>query len=428
MWWVLTAIAAEPELPVVTLEEAVSASATAPAVRASSAGIGEAEARRSAVASGRGPVLAVSGSVNVWNGPYEIAFALPGSTGDVPPLVVREQVTGSLAARVVAPLTEQWATDARVKAAAAGVDAAEDASEAAVLDARQEATDAWYAALEADGQLEIARARIETLEARVRAAEVALQAGTAARNDVLKAELALAGARQQALQLEVARDAARGRLGLAMGNGGLPVRPAEGPTEPPPVIEDAAPLVALALEHRPELDALRARIRAADASATAASRDRLPRVDAVATWLHTEGQGAFAQRDAGFVGASLDWPVWTWGARTSAVDAARAGTDQLRARLEAAEAGVSLEVRTRVDALGAAVAGFEVASRSVEQAEENLRIQELMRAGGTSTMTELLDADTALIEARSRTAAALDEAWRARAALEHAIGTELEAR
>ena len=78
--------------------------------------------------------------------------------------------------------------------------------------------------------------------------------------------------------------------------------------------------------------------------------------------------------------------------------------------------------------IGAAVAGFEVASRSVEQAEENLRIQELMRAGGTSTMTELLDADAALIEARSRTSAALDEAWRARAALEHAVGTELEAR
>ncbi|MEZ4241462.1 MAG: TolC family protein [Myxococcota bacterium] len=74
----------------------------------------------------------------------------------------------------------------------------------------------------------------------------------------------------------------------------------------------------------------------------------------------------------------------------------------------------------------AAVAAYDVARRSIAQAEENLRIQDTLRQAGSGTMSDLLAAEAALVEARSRAAGTLYDAHRATAALRRAVGGETE--
>jgi outer membrane protein TolC len=418
----LALLAGAQEPQEITLEAAIAASAGAASVAGAAAAERAAEGREAQAEAARLPGVRVGGTLDVWNHAQEIVFPLPGAPPE--PFEVRSQVTAGLNATAAMPLTGQFALGQRENAAESGIDAARAQEAGALAEARFQAADAWYAALAAERQLEIAEAQVKSLEARVAAAETAFRSGTITRNEVLTAQLALARARQAVLQGGVVRDAARGRLGLAIANGGVPVRPAAQDVPEPRSPADPEALVTRAMADRPELASLRAQVAAADAGAHAASLDRLPNLTAVATYLHTEGQGPFAEANAGFVGATLDWPVWAWGAKTAALDVARAGTDQQRAALSAAEAGLRVDVRNRVAALAASVAGWHLAEESVAQAEENLRIQDTLRAAGSGTMTELLDAEAALVEARSRTAAALYDAHRAEAALARAIGSD----
>lgn len=410
------------EPPGITLADAIERAGHAPPVTAAAAAGRAAEARVDQVQAARLPGLRVGGNVNAWNHTYEIVFPLPGAPPE--PFPVRNWLTAGLQVSTAVPLTGQLALTDRIDAARSEVDAARDGEALAVTDAHYQAEDVWFGALQADRQLDIALAQVSRLESRVQTANVAFQGGTVTRNDVLQAELALAVARQAVIQVRTARDAARARLGLVVGNGGSPLRPIDEPDAPPPPPPPVEVLVDRALVTRPELLALRARVEGADAGARALGRERLPNVAAVGAYLHTEGQGPFAEKDSAYVGATLDWPVWSWGAKSAAQDGARAGADALRAQLEQVESVVRVEVRTRADALAAALAAYEVAARSVGQAEENLRIHDTMRAAGAGTMSDLLDAEASLVEARSRTAAALYDAHRAKAALWRAVGAD----
>lgn len=445
VWVVQAALAAggDDAIPAVTLDEAIARSAVAATVRGAEAAARAAEARVDQAKAGRLPALGVSGSLDVWNGKQTVEFiqsdapldctGLPEPfaslcAGFGEPLVVRDQITASLTAHTAVPLTGQFAIADRVSAARSGANAAEAGGRTARVEAKYQAEDAWFQALQTENQLDIAIAQAHSLEARAETAKVAVAGGAALANDELKAELALARAQQTVIQVRTLRDAARGRLGLWTGSGGTPVRPVGEPDGPPEVPADVGALVDQALAQRADLAALRATIAGADRSAHAASLDRLPQLAAVAAYVHTEGQGAFAEPNAGYVGLNLDWTAFAWGARDAALDGARASADQARAQLAAAEAGVRLEVTTRADALTAAVAAWDVAARSVSQAEDSLRIQDTLHLAGSGTMNDLLDAEAALVEARSRTATALYDAHRAAAALERAVGAGGERR
>ncbi|MES2639457.1 MAG: TolC family protein [Myxococcota bacterium] len=418
----LTSFVAGPalaEVPVVTLEEALLLAETrTPGVHAAEAGVEAAQAQLNGSWASRLPSLSVSGNVLIY--PEEQVLELaPGQE-----LVVREQVTSSITARASLPLTGQFAIDRQVAAAKAGRDAGLASRHAAVLDARWRAEDAWYAALQAERQFANAEAQQKSLDTRVRTAQATHAAGALTRNDLLLAELALAQAKQGVLQLEAGRDAAYGALGLAIGTLDEPARPGEAPAEAPRVPPELADLAERAVSTRPDLVALRHRVDASRASAAAQSWSRLPSVSAMAVYQHAEGNGLFGEPDTMYAGATLDWTVWAWGKSAAGVRAAKAGTTQIAAQLEAAEAGARLEVRTRARSLAAAVAGWEVAKGSIAQAEENLKIQEARQQAGSGTMQEVLDAEVALLRARSNEATALYDAWRADAALQRAAGAE----
>ncbi len=435
----LLALSAHAEVPAIPLEEALARSAATPSVGAASDGGDVAAAQLASARAARLPSINVSGNVLVYQDEQVLnLFAtdepidctgIPDPFGALcagfsEPTVVRDQVTSSLTVRAVVPLTGQVAIDRRVAAAREGLYASDASQDAAVADARYGAADAWFSALQVEGQLAVATAQVEGLEARVATAQASFEAGTLTRNDLLLTQLSLSQARQAALQLTAARDAAYGRLGLAIGNGGEPVRPEAPPDRAPRPVPDVEALVQRALSGRPDLVSMRHRVEAADASAEAASWGRLPSISAMGVYQHQEGQGLFGEPDIFYAGATLDWNLWAWGSARDGLRAARATTSQVQHQVDAAEAGARLEVRVRANGLSTATAALQIAEGSLAQAEENRMIVDARHNAGISTMAELLDADLALVRAQSGLVSARVEAWRAEAALERAVGAD----
>jgi outer membrane protein len=139
--------------------------------------------------------------------------------------------------------------------------------------------------------------------------------------------------------------------------------------------------------------------------------------------MHNEGV-LFAELNSGYVGATLNWNIWSWGARNNQLDTIRAQATQAHAQEDAAETQARVDVQAKVLALQAAAAAYEVSAANITQAEASLRAQEKRQAAGAGTMSDLLDAQTALVRAQSTQASALFDARRAEVALARAVGRD----
>lgn len=431
--------AARAETPGITLADAVEKAESVPSVRAAGSARIAARAGFAQAWPGRLPNLTLQGNVLVYDQAQEMELfksdepldcaGIPDPFGSLcagfgEPIVVREQVTSSLTAQVTVPLTGQLAVDRQVAASKAGLEAAAASELAAVADAELEARDAWFAAAQTEQQLAIAEAQARSMTERARISEAAFTAGTMTRNDLLLVRIALSQSRQAIVQLTGYREMAYTRLGVATGNGGHPLRPIGATEEPPRAAPPAEALVERALAARPEVAALRARVEAARASAAAASWARLPAISGMGVYQHATGQGALGAADTAYVGATLNWNVWSWGRAAAGVSASRAQADQAAHQLDGLTAGVRMDVLARVQSLTTAASAWALAGEMVEQTSENLAIQERRQQTGNGTMQEVLDADLALVRARSTRASALFDARRTEAALTHAVGAD----
>jgi outer membrane protein TolC len=86
-------------------------------------------------------------------------------------------------------------------------------------------------------------------------------------------------------------------------------------------------------------------------------------------------------------------------------------------------AGVNLELRQAQASLTAARQRIEVATATVAQAEESLRITKNRYEAGLTTVTDLLRTETALLDATTRRIAATYDHRLAAISLELAAGT-----
>jgi outer membrane protein TolC len=84
--------------------------------------------------------------------------------------------------------------------------------------------------------------------------------------------------------------------------------------------------------------------------------------------------------------------------------------------------GVRLEVRKAQAGLDAATERIRVTEAAVEQAEESLRILRNRYSSGMATVTDLLHAETAVLDAKTRKLAATYDQRLAAIAVEKAAG------
>jgi outer membrane protein TolC len=418
---------ARAESRTLTLDECVSiAVARNPDVLSSAFEVEAAGASLAGVRGEFGPKVRAEGNALQWNSAFNLPFALPGATGPTPVLTVRDAFTWTASVSVIQPLNGIFGIYDLYKVQDLGVDVAGVRREAAKRDVAFRAAEAYFRLLEANRLAEVATASVSQLEAQEKQAESLLSNGVIGKNDLLRAELALAGAKQRVIQTKGQVALARGRLAVAMG---IPpdseIDAAAFVGEPPaaeePTIESAE---AHAAAQRLEVLEVQKKIDQEGARLAFAKKRLFPVVNLVGNYTHAEG-AAFQQKNAAYVGAAATWDVWDWGTTISGIHEADARRHQAELAQRKLEDEVRLEARQLFVNAGTAREALGVARVAKEQAEENYRIVTKRFENNASTSFDVVDAEALLTQARAQVESALYGYLVARAALQRATGAPL---
>jgi outer membrane protein TolC len=389
----------EPDARQVTLEDAIStAVANNVESRTSESEIEGAEASRMGSRGELLPRLRGEGAMQQWNGPFEIAFG-PQK------LTVREAFTWTASAIVIQPITGLIFSGLdKAKADRLGVDIAKLQRDTTKRDVAFRVAEQYLRLLEAKRLVEVARASVTSLEAQRRQAQSLHNNGVIAKNDLLRAELAVSNAKQREIQARGNVILGRGRLAMLMGlkpGERVDAAPFASTSDPSAAAATTVEVAETQSQRRLEVAAFGKKIEQADARVGAAKGRLLPQINATANYTHFSGS-AFQQADAAYVGLVGSWDVWDWGATYAQSKEAASRRDEATLAKERVEEQVRLEARqAAVDAQTAREA-LTVAKTALAQAEENYRIVSLRYEQAQSTTFDVVDAESLLTQARAQ--------------------------
>jgi cobalt-zinc-cadmium efflux system outer membrane protein len=248
------------------------------------------------------------------------------------------------------------------------------------------------------------------------------QGGTAAKLDVLKAQVALAQADNGLIGAErdvvTAADAIDRLIGQALGT---PIAPQDSLTFPPP-LPDVALVEQMALEARPELAALSSQQVGARATTSLAREFWLPDFTLSAQRDYgSEGSGALFS-----AGIALPFPIFYWQHSKGEIAEGQHRERELSASYRDLRAQVSQDVRATHAAADAALRqALFIRDALLPSAREAYRVASVSYGLGGSSALDVLDARKNLLDAETQYADALAAANSARADLERAAATPL---
>jgi outer membrane protein TolC len=265
------------------------------------------------------------------------------------------------------------------------------------------------------GQLLRMQASLRAVESAVAAATEDLtraehrrDAGTVTDADVLAVAVHLSGLRQRRLQMDADRAATAAQLNRLMGTAvDAPIAVSD-VAPPARIAGELAALFAEAEEARPELRRADAQIRMATAGTRQASSIWWPQVAAQAG-VEWNGLTVGDRARSWVVGAEARWSLSLSGAdraRITAAASARTAAERMR---DDVRASVHAEVLAAVRQRDTAIARLDLGTETVAQATERARVVRNRYDAGLASMTDVLAASSALLDAEaSRTSATVD--------------------
>ena len=410
------------EVPPLELVEVLeSALRTHPAVAGAEARLDAASAAAGEARAARLPTLAAMATATRYQEPMVVA-PLHGFDIQSPPRFDEQLYQGHATAEYT--LFDGGARSARIRAAAALAESARSGLAASRDQVLVEATSAYLAALTARDVRQAGDEWVRALEEERARARLLFDEGKTARVAVLRTEAALSRARAERAAADETLRLALHRLVRVSG------------LEPDRVRAEALAAVGVRDTAVPDRDTLVARARSANPGlaraegqlAAATTRVEGARSSYLPTLSLSGRYSAFGSESTELVwewqaGVQLSYPLFTGGARVSAVDRAEAEAAAARADRALAERQVADGVDAALLAYRSARARVAALEAAVEQSAEVARIEALALATGAGVQTDYLRAEAELMETRSQLAEARHAAVEARVRLAQVTGT-----
>ncbi len=281
----------------------------------------------------------------------------------------------------------------------------------------------FYGAAAAIEGLKVAEKNLARMEDHLRLARERKEAGAVSKVDVLRVEVEKAQAELARVRAEEMVRWALGNLNTWMG------RPADQPlqllsagseeflSETP----DFLPALERALKNRPELKAAQKRMEAFNQGVAVVQSTFAPRMKI---------EGSYGRRDTEFFPAeaewlmalSLEWPLFNGFYRKHRLQQARLELEKEEAEFRQLLLKVRQEVWSAHGKLIETRKAVQASGKALELAEEGLRLARERYRAGAGTITDLLDAQNALVRTQ---AARLEAVWDhqvAQAVFQRAVG------
>jgi outer membrane protein len=299
-----------------------------------------------------------------------------------------------------------------------------------IADALRDVRIAYYNVLVAQQQIAVQESSLKLLQQELGETSKRFQAGTVPRFNVLRAEVEVANARPRLIRSRNAFRTAKDTLAQLLGED-IPQGTDELPLEltdrleikPQQVSLDRA--IASAFERRTELAALRKAESLRGENVVSARSGYKPSVQVFAGYGSKSSQFSSDLTDElhGWeAGAQLSWNIFDGFLTKGRVQEAQALRTRAQEEITDAMRRVELEVRTAYSAFVEAQEVYASQEKVQESAEEALRLASARAAAGAATQLDVLNAQTALTEARTTEVRARHEYAVAQARLERAVG------
>jgi outer membrane protein TolC len=288
--------------------------------------------------------------------------------------------------------------------------------------------ESYYRLLQARELVDVRLEAVHQVKQQLADAQSRVEAGTAVRSDVLAFQVRLAEVEEDFIS---ARNHTKLAWAILENVTGASMAGWELPDELPEArwaagFERIETAVAEAIHGRPEVFELELDRQAADHEVRAAEAERYPTIDFFGAYeVYT---GDFNQgHDNFFVGLAVGLNLFDAGRTDAAERQARATVCRLRSQSKRLLLDVELAVRRAYLQLDDAKQRAEVTRRGVDHAEEQLREVEARYRGEMATITEMIDAQVALSNARVRNIDTQADVEVARTALARAVGRLVDA-
>jgi outer membrane protein TolC len=288
------------------------------------------------------------------------------------------------------------------------------------LDVKMNVAEIYVVSLRAGRLIEVAESKVISLESHTKDVARFFDKGIVSKNDLLAAQVALADARLQALQVHNMQRVAHAAYNRALGRElSLPVRLAELQTGGAP--GDIDELTRTAMQTRPEIAALSWQARALRDQAASTDAKKAPQVAVMGGYLYQGNQYVDPNGLAGVM-VGVNWTPFDSGRVSNQANSMRQKAESVIRMRKDAESMIALEVRQKWLDQQTALERVEVARQATAQADDNLRVALDRYQHQVGTNTEVLDAETLRVQAFTNFYNSSYEAVLAELRLRRAVG------
>ncbi len=310
-----------------------------------------------------------------------------------------------------------------------GIDQSKLDVELEELDLALQVKEAYFNILIADRGVEVAEKDVESRKSNADVAKNFYEVGMIPINDLLQAEVELANAEQSQVRAVNAARLTRAQFNTVLS------RPVNDPVD---VVEEDIQSIGdetrdldsnlkKALKQRPEIQAIDVNLLQTDQQIRFAESKLYPEVSFTYEFIKEGDDPRVRGSDFHDKGhwealATLSWTFWEWGKTHFSKREQESVKRELLQTRNSLEDGISLEVKQAMLDLETAEKNIPTTSKAVEQGEENLRVSEERYKAQVTTITEVLDAQTRLTQARVNYFRSLYDRSLARARLLRAMG------
>ncbi len=259
----------------------------------------------------------------------------------------------------------------------------------------------YFAALKALSDVKIKEASLKRVSEQLRASEARLKAGTATRAVVLRAEAEKAGRAAELIKAEkVLIDATDLLRSITGAPGELTLKDPEDITPP---TEDISAIVKVALTKRPDYRARLFSERASKEDIGYARGGYLPTVTVEGgyTYRDQSPETTFFLNDSASAAIVVSYPLFDGGVRKARLNEAKSRKRAASLERSRYKKDLEVEVRRRYNEVETQAAVMEAFEKQLSFAGENYQMVFKRFTYGLADSTDLIDADSTLVEAES---------------------------
>lgn len=359
--------------------------------------VATADERNPTVTAARRGVEAADAGVRLAKAGLAITVSAQGSAGIVGGTTTSSSsLSSSAGVSASYTLYDSGQTAASVRQAEANLRSAQATLNQVRQDTSVAAAQAYVTLLRAQRAVDQTQQVVAQNQGLLRLAEAQFQAGVVARADVVRAQANLAAAEGNLIAARNGVDQSTAGLNTAIGQGPtVAITAASAPAVPQATVAQAD--LARLVEERPEVRKALSDIDAATAAVAVAQANaglQLSLTSGVTQGLTPTGQTVYS------IGTTVNFPLVDGGRSSAQVAQAQANLAAAQARIENTRLTLQLQAVTALSSIVSARARITSAQAGLAFAQEALRLSQGRYAAGAATILEVIDAQTALVQAQ----------------------------